>query len=129
MSLDDLLGLLFLLFFIVLPALQGLRRSPQAPPVFPEDLPLPEPPRPKARPKPRPKPKPALPPSPPPSREGESLERTITPGRERLEVRFREDIAEEVREKPAKKRLLATDRESLLKGVIWHEILKKPKGL
>jgi hypothetical protein len=46
-----------------------------------------------------------------------------------LEVRFREDIAEEVREKPAKKRLLATDRESLLKGVIWHEILKKPKGL
>ena len=36
MSLDDLLGLLFVLFFIVLPALQGLfRRSP------PPDLPFP----------------------------------------------------------------------------------------
>ncbi|GAA6762346.1 MULTISPECIES: hypothetical protein [Thermus] len=125
MSLDDLLGLLFLLFFIVLPALQGLRKNPQAPPVFPEDLPLPEPPRPK----PKPKPKPALPPSPPPPQEGESLERAPSPERERLEVRFREEVAEEVREKPAKKRLLTMDRESLFKGVIWHEILKKPKGL
>ena len=36
MSLDDLLGLLFVLFFIVLPALQGLfRRNP------PPDLPFP----------------------------------------------------------------------------------------
>ncbi|RTI15281.1 hypothetical protein CSW24_04295, partial [Thermus scotoductus] len=43
MSLDDLLGLLFLLFFIVIPALQGLSRRGQPPPIppgFPEDLPL-----------------------------------------------------------------------------------------
>ncbi|GAA6754733.1 hypothetical protein QT17_02870 [Thermus sp. 2.9] len=130
MSLDDLLGLLFLLFFVVIPALQGLRRAPATPPSFPEDLPLPEPlPRPKARPKPKPKPKPALPPSPPPSREGQSLERAPSPERERLEARFREEVGEAAKAKPAKKRLLTTDRESLLKGVIWHEILKKPKGL
>ncbi|WP_301336625.1 hypothetical protein [Thermus scotoductus] len=30
MSLDDLLGLLFLLFFIVIPALQGLSRRGQS---------------------------------------------------------------------------------------------------
>ncbi|GLV47362.1 hypothetical protein TJA_05340 [Thermus sp. LT1-2-5] len=126
MSLDDLLGLLFLLFFIVIPALQGLRRAPSTPPSFPEDLPLPEP---LPRPKRKPKPKPVLPPSPPPAREGESLERIQSPERERLEVRFREEVAEEAKQKPAQKRLLTTDRKSLLKGVIWHEILKKPKGL
>ena len=32
MSLDDLLGLLFLLFFIVIPALRGLSRRGQPPP-------------------------------------------------------------------------------------------------
>ncbi len=43
MGLDDLLGLLFLFFFIVLPALQGLlRRGRQLPPDFePTEIPLP----------------------------------------------------------------------------------------
>lgn len=43
MGLDDLLGLLFLFFFIVLPALQGLlRRGRQMPPDFePDEIPLP----------------------------------------------------------------------------------------
>lgn len=43
MGLDDLLGLLFLFFFIVLPALQGLlRRGQQMPPDFePDEIPLP----------------------------------------------------------------------------------------
>lgn len=35
MSLDDLLGLLFLLFFIVIPALRGLSRRGQPPPIPP----------------------------------------------------------------------------------------------
>ncbi|RIH87796.1 hypothetical protein Mlute_00813 [Meiothermus luteus] len=43
MGLDDLLGLLFLFFFIILPALQGLlRRGQQIPPDFePDEIPLP----------------------------------------------------------------------------------------
>lgn len=134
MSLDDLLGLLFLLFFIVIPALQGLSRrgQPPTPPVFPEELPLPEPePRPKARPKPRPRPTPP-PPAPAPLREGKgegaSLERSPSPERTPLEVRFREAAPEEALQKAPRKKLIATDRENLLKGVIWHEILKKPRG-
>lgn len=54
MGLDDLLGLLFLFFFIVLPALQGLlRRGQQMPPDFePDEIPLPgEERRPPAQPK------------------------------------------------------------------------------
>lgn len=141
MSLDDLLGLLFLLFFIVIPALQGLLRrgQPPIPPGFPEDLPLPEPeppPRPKPKAKPKPKPRPSLPPTPPPApprgREGESLERGPSLERTPLEVRFREESREardeERAQKRPRKRLVGTDGESILKGVIWHEILKKPRG-
>jgi hypothetical protein len=43
-------------------------------------------------------------------------------------VRFREAAPEETAQKKPRKRLITTDRESLLKGVIWHEILKKPRG-
>ncbi len=132
MSLDDLLGLLFLLFFIVIPALQGLSRRgqpPPTPPGFPEDLPQPEP-LPRSKPKARPKPKPR--PTPPPASlptEAASLERYPSPERTPLEVSFRETHSpEEPRKKAPKKRLVATDGESILKGVIWHEILKKPKG-
>ncbi|WP_038056485.1 hypothetical protein [Thermus amyloliquefaciens] len=130
MSLDDLLGLLFLLFFIVIPALQGLSRrgQPLPPPGFPEDLPGPEAqprPRPKARPKPKPRP------TPPPSKPAEaaSLERYPSPERTPLEVSFRATPSpEEAPKKAPKRKLVATDGESILKGVIWHEILKKPKG-
>jgi len=127
MSLSDLLGLLFLLFFVILPALQGLRRAPPTPPVFPEE-PFPEPrpaPKPKPKAKPRPKPPPALEPRRP---EGESLERLLPPERTPLEVRFREEVEETPTPKKRAKGLVSTDPESLLKGVIWHEILKKPKG-
>ncbi|WP_038046142.1 hypothetical protein [Thermus caliditerrae] len=132
MSLDDLLGLLFLLFFIVIPALQGLLRrgQPGIPPGFPEDLPPPEPlPRPKPKAKPKPKPKPA-PPPPVSAREGEEASLEWGPSLERtpMEVRFREPPREEAEEKKPRKRLVRADRESVLKGVIWHEILKKPKG-
>jgi outer membrane biosynthesis protein TonB len=129
MSLSDLLGLLFLLFFVILPALQGLRRAPPTPPVFPEE-PFPEPqpapkPKPKAKPRPKPPPAPALEPKGP---EGESLEHLPTPERTPLEVRFREEVEETPTPKRRAKRLVSTDPESLLKGVIWHEILKRRRG-
>ncbi|MFD3004872.1 MULTISPECIES: hypothetical protein [Thermus] len=131
MSLDDLLGLLFLLFFIVIPALQGLSRRgqpPPTPPGFPEDLPLPEPlPRPKPKARPKPKPRPTPPPSQP--TEAASLERYPSPERTPLEVSFRATPSpEEEPQRAPKRKLLATDGESILKGVIWHEILKRPKG-
>ncbi len=127
MSLSDLLGLLFLLFFVILPALQGLRRAPPPPPVFPEE-PFPEPrpaPKPKPKAKPRPKPPPALEAR---RAEGESLERLLPPERTPLDVRFRKEVEETPTPKKRAKGLVSTDPESLLKGVIWHEILKKPKG-
>ncbi|ALJ90563.1 hypothetical protein [Thermus aquaticus] len=129
MSLGDLLGLLFLLFFVILPALQGLRRAPPTPPGFPEDLPpLEPPPKPRARPKPRPKTLPTPPPE-PRRPEGESLERLPSLEKTPLEVRFREEVEETPTPKRRAKRLVSTDPESLLKGVIWHEILKKkPRG-
>jgi len=43
-------------------------------------------------------------------------------------VRFREEVEETPAPKRRAKRLVSTDPESLLKGVVWHEILKKPKG-
>lgn len=64
MGLDDLLGLLFLFFFIVLPALQGLlRRGQQMPPDFePDEIPLPgEARRPPTQPQSAPPPQPATP--------------------------------------------------------------------
>jgi len=126
MSLSDLLGLLFLLFFVILPALQGLSRRP-TPPVFPEE-PFPEPP-PKPKPKAKPRPKPPPPPPPEPRRpEGESLERLSSLERTPLEVRFREEALEEIPKAKKRPRLVTTDPTGLLKGVIWHEILKKPKG-
>ncbi|RTH09325.1 hypothetical protein CSW44_09585, partial [Thermus scotoductus] len=65
----------------------------------------------------------------PQGKEAESLERPSSPERQPLEVRFREASSpEEERRKRPRKRLLTTDGESILKGVIWHEILKKPKG-
>jgi len=74
MGLNDLLGLLFLFFFIVLPALQGLlRRGQQMPPDFePEEIPLPQERRPPQRPPSTQPPPPgasttSAPPSPPPA--------------------------------------------------------------
>ncbi|MGC8876143.1 MAG: hypothetical protein ACP5P8_03655, partial [Thermus sp.] len=69
------------------------------------------------------------PPPPEPRREeGQSLERLPSSERTPLEVRFREEALEEPPRAKGRKGLLSTDRQSLLKGVIWHEILKKPRG-
>ncbi|WP_337844203.1 hypothetical protein [Thermus sp.] len=126
MSLDDLLGLLFLLLFVILPALQGLsRKSP--PPGFPLDLPEPEPP---SLPKPRPKRRPR-----PPTTPERPLEATPEPPRsleaaprEALKVTFREAQEEAERPKRKRPRLLSTTKNEILKGMVWHEILKPPKG-
>ncbi|TBH21848.1 hypothetical protein [Thermus thermamylovorans] len=140
MSLENLLALLFLLFFIVIPTLQSLTRrgQPLPPPDLPPDLPEPEPP-PRPRPQARPRPRPAAPPPPPPppaptwaSREGESLEGPGVPERTRLEVRFREELREEPQEpspeRKPRRAFLGKDWESILRGVVWHEVLKRPKG-
>ncbi|RYM29934.1 hypothetical protein EWH23_15855, partial [Meiothermus sp. PNK-Is4] len=50
MQLDDLIGLLFFVFFVVLPALSGLFRRDQPPP----DLDEPEIPRPRPQARPQP---------------------------------------------------------------------------
>ncbi len=117
MSLDDLLGLLFVLFFIVLPALQGLfRRNPPPDLPFPvegeAEAPLPPPPPPR-----RPEPSPETPPAPPPRLwEGP------------LEEAGQGAPLEEAPKRPKKKRL-STRSKDVVQGMIWHEILKKPKGL
>jgi hypothetical protein len=68
-------------------------------------------------------------------REGRPLEATPEPlrsleaaPREALKVTFRE--AQEEVETPRKKRprLLSMEKNEILKGMVWHEILKPPKG-
>ncbi|AFV76439.1 hypothetical protein ACLWNE_07250 [Thermus oshimai] len=127
MSLDDLLGLLFLLFFIVLPALQGLSRK-APPPGFPLDLPEPEPLPPAPKPRPKKRPKPPEPPKRPLEATPEPLRSLEAAPREALKVTFRE--AQEEVETPRKKRprLLSMEKNEILKGMVWHEILKPPKG-
>lgn len=50
MKIDDLLGLAFLIFFVVIPAIQGvLRRNPPPQEVDPEVFKIPEPPKPQAK--------------------------------------------------------------------------------
>ncbi len=135
MNLDTLLGLLFLLFFVILPALQSLTRRPGAPPLdlppFPEEG-LPPEPKPRPRPK-RPKP------TPPPLGEGYSLE-TLPKEAPKPEPRGEEralkgiatslDLAQEETgvKKPSRSKLLQIDRKGILSGMVWHEILKPPKG-
>ncbi|MGQ9735531.1 MAG: hypothetical protein ACUVUP_02930 [Thermaceae bacterium] len=120
MSLDDLLGLLFLLFFIILPALSSLFRGPQAglPPL--ETPPGPETPR------PRPK-KPPRPPEPPKDAESPKPTWAFPPPEKETPRPHLSKPSEEERERP-RPRLVLTTRNAIRKGVVWHEILKKPKG-
>lgn len=123
MSLGDLLGLLFLLLFVILPALQGLRRGSRPPLDLPdpsrrgrvEEISLPKA-KPKASPQPRPKPQ----------------EKAKAPQEERFsqpshlgQQGHLEEAAKPQRRKP---KLVRTEGNEVLKGVIWNEILKKPRG-
>jgi hypothetical protein len=130
MSLDDLLGLLFLLFFVLIPALQGLLRRPPTP----QDLPLPEAPEAPPQAPVRPRPKAQRPPKPPPAKEPPKREpRLEAPPQAAfsgLESRLMSSGLEEEAAKPKRKKpkLVRTEGNEILKGVIWHEILKKPRG-
>ncbi|AEB11871.1 hypothetical protein [Marinithermus hydrothermalis] len=121
MSLDDLIGLLFLLIFVVAPALTGLLRGGgqrPAPPVGelfpveaePEPVPKPSPipPKPKevrqAPPPPIPKP-PEPAPTPP-------MQPRVPPPQPRAEARVPFGVT----------------RDHLLNGIVWHEILGEPVG-
>ncbi|KIX84512.1 hypothetical protein [Thermus filiformis] len=91
MSLDDLLGLLFLLFFVLIP--------PKPPPAK-------EPPKREAR-----------------------LEAPPQAAFSGLESRLMSSgPQEETKPKGKKPKLVRTEGNEILKGVIWHEILKKPRG-
>ncbi len=117
MSLDDLIGLLFLLFFVVLPALQGLLRKGPLPPL-PEEADLP----------PSPKPLPLK-----PVRQAEATPEETGPPAEISSERAPPKTpppprAPEEPPPPPRRWTLPLDREGILKGMVWHEILKRPKG-
>ncbi|ADD28574.1 hypothetical protein [Meiothermus ruber] len=157
MGLDDLLGLLFLFFFIVLPALQGLlRRGQQVPPDFePDEILLPgeerrpassapptrsstptpssPPPSPPARPvvsQPAPSPKPKTPPRRPRSLEEVERERQSRPS-----PRPSSEPPQKASSKPQPKSKKTTDQwafststRAILNGVVWHQILAEPRS-
>ena len=120
MSLDDLLGLLFLLVFVVGPVLKGLLKGSQEAPLLEVELPEPPseeeaPPPPPAEPR-RPRVRPvAIPPSEPapapPEPEPEPpppTEPKPAGARPKLGLRFH--------------------RGAILEGVVWHEILSEPRA-
>ncbi len=116
MSLDDLLGLLFLLVFVVGPVLKGLLKGSQEAPLLEVELPEPPseeeaPPPPPAEPR-RPRVRPvAIPPSEPAPAPPEPEPKAPAPRARRprrLKLRF--------------------DRGGILEGVVWHEILSEPRA-
>lgn len=124
MGLDDLLGLLFLFFFIILPAIQGfMRRGKQMPDDFePDDIPLPgegkanQPPQPTQASQPQPTPPSRAPaPTPPPrpvpsqptlpSRTAPPVPRPTQPQVRTLEQIERERLSRQVQTPPQPRRV------------------------
>ncbi len=151
MGLDDLLGLLFLFFFIVLPALQGLlRRGQQVPPDFePDEILLPGEERRPASSTPAPSSPPAQPPvkqpapspkaqtSPPPPRPPRRLEQVERErqGRPSPSPRPPSEPPHKSSSKPLPKSKKTTDQwafststRAILNGVVWHQILAEPRS-
>lgn len=126
MSLGDLLGLLFLLLFVLLPALQGLRRSPRPPPDASRNERVPKA-KPKAPARPRPKPQEKA-----PSRSEHQKAKAPQEGEGRFSqpshLGQQSYLEEAAKPQKRKSRLVWTKGNEVLKGVIWHEILKKPRG-
>ena len=112
MKLDDLLGLLFVLFFIVGPVLKGLFRRDEAP-GYPQEAPgeevPPAPPKPQRR-EPEPVPVRPVAAAPAPS-ESESPTTEGPPPASR-----------------PKKLGLRLTRNAIVKGIVWHEILSEPRA-
>jgi len=112
LSLDDLLGLLFLLVFVVGPILKGLLKGSQEAPLLEVELegpPLEEEPPPEPR-GPRVRPVAVAPPEPAPAPSEPEPAAPATRARRprRLKLRF--------------------DRGGILEGVVWHEILSEPRA-
>lgn len=178
MQLDDLIGLLFFVFFVILPALSGLFRRGQQPP----DLDEPQIPRPGPQPQqPRPQPPQSTQQTPQPQRLPQPAQRPAQPAQRpqpaqprpaqtprpaqrpeprpvsdaarRLEthpssaVEYTRQQAEQARRdqarqparppqptppvatvKKATPQPLLTDKDAILKGMIWRQILEEPRG-
>lgn len=156
MQLDDLIGLLFFVFFVILPALSGLFRRGQQPP----DLDEPEIPRPRPQPpqtsQPQRTPQPVQRPAPPAQRPQPAQPRPVQPPRpepqplsdaaQKLQAPTGEHARQQQAERasgrarsaqppvpatPVKKATpqpLSTDKDAILKGMIWRQILEEPRG-
>lgn len=131
MQLDDLIGLLFFVFFVILPALSGLLRRGQGPPDLDEpELPRPQPPQrpqPTAQPAPQPQPRPAQPTPRPQPRPVQTPRAGGEVARAKEYARPAQPPAPAAPQK-ATPQLLLTDKDAILKGVIWRQILEEPRG-
>lgn len=114
MKFDDLIGLLFVLFFIVVPVLKGLFQREAAPeaPLFEEDLPEPEP-----APQPEPKRPERVPTRPV----------VVAPKKKAEEPPAAEEPLARPQSRPKKPRL-RFDRDAIVEGIVWHEILSEPRA-
>jgi len=112
LKLDDLLGLLFVLFFIVGPVLKGLFQKERVPEILEEAFPEPPeeevPPREKRKPEPVPVRPVAV--APAPSEPAPPAAEEPPPAR-----------------RPKKLGLRLT-RNAIVKGIVWHEILSEPRA-
>jgi len=106
LKLDDLIGIFFLLAFVVLPVVRSLLvgEEPKAP--EPEAQPPGEP-----EPRPAAEPPPQAPPEPSPVAAAPEPPRVGEPG-----------------ERRGRKSPLALGKGAILKGIIWHEVLSEPRG-
>jgi len=102
LKLDDLLGLLFFLFFILAPVVKGLMKREA--PLETELLPPPPPPPPEEKPDEK-----AKPPQPRP-------------------VVVAASPPEPAPVLKKKRRALRVKPDGILEGIVWHEILSEPRG-
>jgi len=109
LKLDDLLGLIFFLLFILAPVVKGLLKREA--PLETELLPPPPPPPPEEKPRAKPKaprPRPVA---------------IATPSRETPK-----EAAEPKIRRRKKRRGLRVKPDGILEGIVWHEILSEPRG-
>ncbi len=138
MSLDDLLGLLFLLVFVVGPILKGLLKGSQEAPLLEAELPEPPseveapPPADSRRPRVRPVAIPSSEPAPAPPEPEPKVERPrVRPVQLAPPPEPEPEPPPPPEPKPAGARPklgLRFHRGAILEGVVWHEILSEPRA-
>ncbi|HFB39462.1 MAG TPA: hypothetical protein ENJ76_03515 [Oceanithermus sp.] len=117
MSLDDLLGLLFLLVFVVGPVLKGLLKGSQEAPLLEVELPEP--------------PSEAEAPPPPPAEPRRPRVRPVAVAPAEVEAAPEPEPAPAEAAPKARRTgglKLRFDRGGILEGVVWHEILSEPRA-